>query len=36
MMLKNAVMVTGELNMSYLRKYLKKFNDFYPILTFTL
>ena len=33
---KNAVMVTGELNMSYLRKYIKKFNDFYPILTFTL
>ncbi|ADG71354.1 tetratricopeptide repeat protein [Brachyspira murdochii] len=33
---KNASEVTGELNMSYLRKYIKKFNDFYPILTFTL
>lgn len=26
---------TGELNLNYLRKYIKKFNDFYPILNFT-
>ena len=32
----NALKVTGELNLSYLRKYIKKFNDFYPILSFTL
>ncbi|MEI0567501.1 CDC27 family protein [Brachyspira pulli] len=31
-----AIELAGELNMSYLRKYIRKFNDFYPILNIIL
>ncbi|MEI0607274.1 tetratricopeptide repeat protein [Brachyspira pulli] len=31
-----AMELVGELNMSYLRKYIRKFNDFYPILNIIL